>query len=312
MTARPRLLYIAGLGRSGSTLLDLILGELAGAHSSGELRRYWQAVAAASGEEGADWVCGCGDPVRSCSFWRSVADGISLEDAPMSARQALDFQRESVRLRPAALRRLSSSDADPKRDAYAEMARRLIDSVGTVAGAEVVVDSSKRPEEAYLLAQRSDVDLFLVHMVRDPRAVAHSRSRVKPTGQGAAADYFQRWNPAASAARWAIRSEFIERRLRPRLGPRYLLLRYEDLVADPKASVSRVAALAGLGDPEDPFVSPNTVTLGQNHALPGNPIRFTRGALEIRSDDAWRTEMSPAARGLVAALGYPWMRRFGY
>jgi hypothetical protein len=309
----PRLIYIAGLGRSGSTVLDLILGELDGAHSSGELRRYWQAVAARPGEEGADWICGCGEPVRSCPFWREVADRIPLDGAPMSAGEALAFQRRAVRLRPGSVRRLRSRVADLERDHYAETVTRLVRSVASASGAEVVIDSSKRPEEAFLIAENCDVDLRLVHIVRDPRAVAHSRSRVKPMRQGGAAgDNFQRWHPAATAVRWAVRSEFIERTLRPRLGSRYLLLRYEDLVADPTGSIGRVAAFAGLGDPEAAFASARSVNLGENHCLPGNPIRHTRGALEIRSDDAWLSEMPEASRRLVTALDFPWMRRFGY
>jgi hypothetical protein len=269
-------------------------------------------MAVAQGEEGHDWVCGCGEAVRNCPFWREVAAAIPLDAGPMTPRQALDFQRKAVRLRPGALRRVRRARDDPERERYAEMATRLIDSVGSTSGAEVVVDSSKRPEEAHFLADHTDVDLFVVHIVRDPRAVAHSRSRVKQTAQGSAGDYFQRWHPAATAARWAIRAEFIERTMRPRLGPRYLLLRYEDLASDPTGSIRRVAEFAGLGDPDGPFTSPNVVTLGPNHSLPGNPIRFVRGPLEIRSDDAWRTEMPGVSRRLVAALDLPWMRRFGY
>jgi sulfotransferase family protein len=313
MSARPRLLYIAGLGRSGSTLLDLVLGELEGAHSSGELRRYWQAMAAAPGEEGSEWLCGCGEPVRSCSFWRQVGEASPLTDAPMSAAQAFAYQRRAVRLRPGPVRRLRKSVSDPERDGYADMASRLIGAVTSASGAELVVDSSKRPEEAYLLAENTDVDLRLVHLVRDPRAVAHSRSRVKRTRQGAGpGDYFQRWHPAATAARWAVRAEFVDRMLRPLLGSRCLLLRYEDFTRDPVGSIRRVAALAGLEQPEAPFASERTVTLGENHSLPGNPIRFTRGSLEIRADDAWRSEMPAGARRLVSALDFPWMRRYGY
>jgi hypothetical protein len=309
----PSLLYIAGLGRSGSTLLDLVLGELDGAHSSGELRRYWQAVAAGPGEEGADWICGCGQPVRECSFWRRVGEDIPLDDAPMSAAEALAFQRRAVRLRPGSVRRLRRQVSDPERDRYAEMVTRLVCSVASASGAGVVVDSSKRPEEAFLIAENCDVDLRLVHIVRDPRAVAHSRSRIKSMRQGEApGDNFQRWHPAATAARWAIRSEFIERGLRPRLGSRYLLLRYEDLVADPSGALGRVAAVAGLDDSAAPFTSAGAVTLGENHSLPGNPIRHTRGTLEIRSDDAWLSEMSGMSRRLVTALDFPWMRRYGY
>jgi hypothetical protein len=58
-TARPvRVLYIGGLGRSGSTLLDRMIGQLPGFFSAGEIREVWQ--------QGLreNRPCGCGTPFR--------------------------------------------------------------------------------------------------------------------------------------------------------------------------------------------------------------------------------------------------------
>ena len=56
-------LYIAGTGRSGSTLLASILGEVEGVFAAGEVRYLWQRGLAERR------LCGCGVPVRDCPVW---------------------------------------------------------------------------------------------------------------------------------------------------------------------------------------------------------------------------------------------------
>ena len=66
MQARPKILYIVGAGRSGSTILDIALGNSPEICSSGELVRL--------PERGwlDDQYCACGERVNRCAFWRDV------------------------------------------------------------------------------------------------------------------------------------------------------------------------------------------------------------------------------------------------
>ena len=63
-----KVLYIARFGRSGSTILGNVLGEVEGFFHGGELRSIW--------EHGLilNKVCGCGVPFRECEMWRPVLD----------------------------------------------------------------------------------------------------------------------------------------------------------------------------------------------------------------------------------------------
>src|SRR5579872_5725970 len=69
-TRNPRtpltVIYIAGDGRSGSTLLDRLIGACDGAFSCGELANLLNAVQ--SGEE----LCACGERAPACRFWAEV------------------------------------------------------------------------------------------------------------------------------------------------------------------------------------------------------------------------------------------------
>ena len=65
------MLFIAGWGRSGSTILGNLLGETHGAVSVGELNNYWAMRASLRR------TCGCGLPHDACPFWVEVGRNLS-------------------------------------------------------------------------------------------------------------------------------------------------------------------------------------------------------------------------------------------
>ena len=64
--APPVIVYIAGSGRSGSTLLERVIGAIPGQVNVGELIDLPRRVAV------DDEICGCGEPFSRCPFWTAV------------------------------------------------------------------------------------------------------------------------------------------------------------------------------------------------------------------------------------------------
>ena len=83
--------YIVGWGRSGSTLLTAILGELDGAFAAGELRMLW-----GRGAIGRR-LCGCGRVIPECPIWSQVLE--RLDDAPAPPRRWPTIQARRLRSR---------------------------------------------------------------------------------------------------------------------------------------------------------------------------------------------------------------------
>ena len=50
----------------------------------------------------------------------------------------------------------------------------------------------------------------------------------------------------------------------------------------------------------------------ENHTVAGNPIRFTRGPLEIRADAEWQALMPARQRAVVTGLTWPLLWRYGF
>jgi len=176
---------------------------------------------------------------------------------------------------------------------------------------DIVVDSSKFPSYAFLLQQTGQIDLQVIHLVRDPRAVAFSwrRDKVDPDAPGG--ERMKKLPSAVTGLYWSVWNRAIERITAVHGIPR-LLVRYEDFVANPRSTMEEIATWTGIADRQMPFVSENQVKLGPNHAVSGNAIRFDQGDIRISPDDGWSREMSRRARIAAWASSWPTRRRYGY
>jgi len=310
-TDPTRVVFIVGMGRSGSTLLELLLGRLEGWVAGGELRRYWH------GESIPGWVCGCGRLFTECDFWRQVGEDLGEGGIlPEEYRSFLALQHSHLRLRPGPIGRLVAGARHSGRDdsplhRYQVAMSQLNAAVRRAADARIVVDSSKEPPDAYLESWNPGVELYAVHLVRDPRAVAHSFSKVIPEPQPDF-EYMPRSGPFGTSVRWDLRQALCETLLARRLGDRYLRMRYEDLVRDPADAVRAVARLVGEPDPDLGFLQNGRVEFERNHTFSGNPFRLRQAAIDIHPDEAWRDKMTAREKALAAAPALPLLRRYGY
>lgn len=305
---RTRVLYVAGSGRSGSTLLATVLGSVPGYVCAGELRYVF--------ERGLlqNRSCGCGQPFRSCPFWTEVLDR-AFGPAGASAASAafLATQRRALRARYAPLLLVAGWERSPRLRAEAAtlgVLGRLYAAVRDVSGARVVVDSSKLPSYGALLGAAPDVDLSVVHLVRDPRAAAFSWRRAKALRDGGPATTMQSRSAARSALLWSYWN-LVAARGWPR-GERSLRLRYEDLTADPRASIGEILRLLGDTGLQVPIAAHGTAQIAASHTVAGNPDRFRTGEVVIRTDDEWERAMPARDRLVVSALTAPLRPRFGY
>jgi Sulfotransferase family len=311
---RAKVLSVIGPGRSGTTVLGRALGEVDGVIFAGELRWLWRRGII----EGRP--CGCGQPPVRCPVWaRVLADvlgaGPYVRDgvAAPAVRQAVHDQLE-VAARRNRLRVLTSAEETlgwPAFDRLRAISGRVVTALATATGAVMVVDTSKRAQEAAVLAAYGDVDQYVLHIVRDPRAVAWSWGRAKPLPSAHGDAAMARRTPASSAIRWmenSVSAHLMQRRLP---ASRWLEVRYEDFVTNPRGITQTIIDFADLGAAA-PVDEHGAVHLGSSHTVAGNPNRFHVGLVQIRPDNEWQELMPARQRRVVEALTAPFLRRYGY
>jgi hypothetical protein len=263
--------YISGYGRSGSTLLDVLLGNLPGVVSLGEvgsLSRRW-----ARGER-----CACGATLDTCPFWSAVVARLPGGTADLAELGKLIATHESWW-------RTSGVGTDGMR--YLELTRELLEACATESGARWLVDSSKttygharRP--AQLMALR-DLELRALHLVRQAADVGAAARKGRNSDLASErAEPWWRWRTGIAMVGWVIanrRARWVTSRLGA-VGAR--TLRFESLLAAPEQTVRDLATWLGVDPGPVSTALQAGAALPVGHLVGGN--RWARdGGLRLRA-----------------------------
>lgn len=303
-TLRPKVVYIMGSGRSGTTLLGSILGELPGVFNAGEVAYIWErGILEPRG-------CGCGADPIDCPVWSRVIRMTAGSGDPRALAEEMMSRRRNLRLRNT-WGLLGHSDPGAGNDRskvsaatdYARVLAELYRHLFEVTGAHTIVDTSKYPADAALIGRLGDIEPFFVHLVRDPRAVANSWRRRK---EGIA----RRKLPLA-AADWLI-TNLAGDAVRRRHRARSVLIPYEALIQKPAAWIRAITTQAGLPDSDVPLFADGMIELHANHTVSGNPDRFRIGPTRLTADEGWHAELPGWQAAVVVALTWPRLRHYGY
>ncbi len=304
---RGPLLFIGGFGRSGSTLLECLLARLESVVVLGELEHLW-----VRGVQ-ANQLCACGQPFDGCEFWSEVGRIAFGGWDRVDVDRVLRLKSQVVRQRflPRLLRRRLKGPMAAAAAEFAGYHRAICSAAREITGARVVVDSSKFPPLAIVLAHDPETDLRILHLVRDSRGVAFSWAKTVARPETVDQEAMPRYSAVRSSVHWLSHNLALE--LARRLGRPLRRLRYEDLVAEPAATVAAAWRELGLpGKGALPMLDNQTIELVATHSVAGNPMRFRRGTTALRSDDAWRDRMAEPGRSVVTVLCAPLLVRYGY
>ncbi|NUR75801.1 MAG: sulfotransferase [Thermoleophilia bacterium] len=295
-----KVLYIAGWGRSGSTILDNVLGQVEGFFSAGELLFLWRRGLL----EGR--LCGCGEPVRACDVWTRVLD--RAFPGGVDPQEMLGLEARSARTRHLPLQ---LAHLEPRGDEYGRRLGALYGAIESETGCRVIVDSSKSPAYGHVLANVAGLDVRVVHLVRDPRAVAYSWVRKKlQRDDPRRVRSMRSHGPAMSSLYWNLLNE--STRVLWRGSGKHLLVRYEDFVDRPQETVDTIVDFVGEAPAGLPWTTDGELALDRTHTVSGNPSRFDHGTVALRADVEWERSMRARDRRVVDAITLPFRRRYGY
>lgn len=296
--------------RSGSTLLDQCLGAHPEIMSLGEV--HWLPAYLAQDRTLYDpehpLVCTCGAKVDQCPFWTAVATRLARPLAELQLRASVKpagggnesdtvpgrVARRLVRRFPGLLR----WDAVQAWFGAGTMASDLIalyDAVTAVSGRPFCVDSSKsaiRFRAVYAMEPSRTKALVLV---RDFRAVVHSKMK-----RGLSFE--------AAAVGWRRRMEEIEA-LTADLPPGvHYKLKYEELCQDPVRKLGEVCEFLGVRFVPAMLERPRLNV----HHIGGSPSKFDDSKARIALDRSFERHFQPQQVTELRRLIGPVAGRWGY
>lgn len=305
-------LYIGGMGRSGSTLLNRMLGQLPGFTPVGEVGYVFDRGLLKNHR------CGCGEAFATCPFWTAVGrtafGGWERLDRDELRRLLETVERTRYvpfmmvpRLFPAFRERL---------DRYVGLLHAVYAAAQQVSGARVLVDSTKEAATLHILRHVPGLELSVVQLIRDPRGVVYSWSkkvrRPEVEDEDSVAAFMPVWSTGLVTRRWVTANALVS--LAARLGVPSIRVRYEDLIAQPARELLRMVQLVSAELPADAlaFLDGGALLLPPTHTLAGNPMRFSSGRMVLRADEAWRSELPAGKRRFVSVATWPMRRHYGY
>jgi hypothetical protein len=297
-----RLVYIVGAVRSGSTALDVMLGSLPGVVSGGEMSRL------AKYPKPPGYRCSCGKGAWECPFWAPVLT--EFDQHKDLAQLHKGWRRyEGFRALPRAL--LHHWTRNSRLEGHLDELHRMLGAVSKRTGATVIVDSSKDPVRGLLYTWLipKGVDVRLVHLIRDGRGFLWSMMG-RPDGSGLAGkDKRGRPIPVRSIE-WLLAnlaSSLLFRRQRNR----YHRIRYEDLMADPAATLEGLGKHLGL----DLSTVLSTIqadgSFPVGHPIGGNRLRFSP-TIRFRRDAEWESRLPRRVEWTFWLLSGWLARTYGY
>jgi hypothetical protein len=295
----PRILYIAGYSRSGSTLVDMVLNSSARITSTGELTYLHDDARAAKR------LCTCGAAYGHCATY-----GGWLARRPADEGAVV----RSVERRSALGRLVAGTVTGADVHAYRAYGQSLFGHIAETTGAGIVVDSSKSARDAagrpLALSRLAGLDIRVLHLTRDPSGTVQSymeRGSNWVMEGHRAKGMWETWRPIPG---WVLANR-IARRLGREIGAdRYLHLRFEDFLADPTGALDRIGALIGadLKDAAQQVADRRPFAAG--HVVGGNRARLTPQKI---SPGASPPPRLPRAHALCLGLiARPLARELGY
>jgi len=281
MDYKKSILAISGSGRSGTTIMSVLMSQSTDVLNFGQSRDFWRAFA-------ENRTCTCSETLQECELWSAIAK-TAFNDWARADYEKIDekmraFMNAAANTpdwsQPKTLNGLAETHSE-----YISAVRILVETCFEISGARTLIDISKSPEIALSFHLAAVAEIFVLNVVRDPRAVACSWA--KKGLKGAVLDkQIDAWKVRQlRLAQWPATS-----------GLQHQKLDYRMFARRPQTEVSNVMKWVSQGKPyisELQFDQNKTtvVSWGRQHLFPPaneKVLAEKKTEITIRAPKAWR------------------------
>jgi hypothetical protein len=297
INSKIKVIYIAGPTRSGSTILSNILGQIDEFFNAGELIEFW--------DRGLEWPCSCGASVEECAIWSKVLEKIKTDGNKIAFNKIIgmrDKNAHSKKVLYLAYNKKAQKLFKNQIKEYVIGLTELYKAIKATTTCKVIIDASKNAGYAYILGTMPSIDLYIIHLIRDPRASVYSWMNKK----------HGLWtsSPLKTLPVWVIRnlgSEALARCWKNR----YYRIHYENFIKNPRCITENILKFIDEKTEKLPFITEREVKLEESHGICGNPDRYKKGIILIKMDTAWK-KMDKKNKFFASFMALPLIIRYKY
>jgi hypothetical protein len=251
----PWLLYILGTGRSGTTILEVLLSANDNICSVGELTHIFQ--------DGftANRTCACGKSFHHCQLWGRVEHQLSF--TPCQIRKNRKLLRE-IDWHKGFLKLIFNSISKKKLSHYETVNKVIYESCRKISGKRLVIDSSKYAARALMLNRIYGPFVKVICLTRSPEGILNSFQKT---------DVEQRSKTPLGACLYYIYVLLCCRIFIVLSKGQVLSITYEELTAFPISTINKIELFTGISFSETKERLKAKEAFVPGHIITGNRLR---------------------------------------
>jgi len=288
----PNVIYIMGTGRSGSTVLEIMLANNRGAFGAGEAFNLLM--------DGFihDKECSCGYAFSECDVWSKVKANVGLSE---SECRRLAEKSGKLEQHKGFWRQIFGRLRKKDKVECVSLNLALLRHIKRAANAEVVIDSSKYAGRALLLTRAMPGKVRVIWLTRSPRGILASYAK-RDGGE-------QPSMPPIWVLAYVAFVTLCAAIARKKLGDQCIHVRYEDLLADPVGQIDRIEKWSecDLSGTRERLVEDDVFEVG--HVVTSNQLR-KQGKITLKRQSGRGDLTSLSSRVAACVLGL-WYRLLG-
>ena len=256
-----RIIYFIGEGRSGSTLLSRALGQVNGLTNVGELLNDFYN----NRQRALKVPCECGEQLDNCSVWKELY--VEIPDTAREIHSKYMRMRYMPLLLTGILPQAIKNKITILKNDYEKTIKRFLET----SECSFIVETSKQPAPVALLNEINGLQIYLIHLIRDPRAVVSSWKKSKR--------WVNKRNPIKAAILWSYFNSMAM--LYKLKGIPYHRVLFEDFIENPKNIMTGILQFLNIKQ-DVSFIHGNEVKLNSGHTISGNPDKLLNGWIAIK------------------------------
>ncbi len=282
----PDILYIMGTGRSGTTILEILLSNNSDIFGVGEVTHIFQ--------DGFtdDEICSCGKPASVCEHWSSVRQQCEWNDADVSKLNQLFVDIAWHTQFPKVAAGRVPTD---QRVLFNQTNKCLFQTSADISGANIIVDSSKYAGRALELARAFPKNVKVICLTRSPAGLVKAFRKTdaaeqKPKSLSGTLFYYLYTIACFRVVTWILKS-------------RVLRIRYEDMIANPEETLGKIESWANIDLSQTKNILKEKQWLEAGHIITGNRLR-RQGRVKFRPCEQHVNAEGFLTRSVVSLMNF--------
>lgn len=293
-----KLIYILGLGHSGSTLLDLILGMHNQIESLGEINYFNKYIS-------GNLNCSCGKRINECDYWVKILNIYLNKMKEYEIKDIHDLtpiSGLSVFSKISRMFFLKKAFNSKQLEEFGLKNYILFQSILENRKKNIILDSSKNSGRLVFLKETNLFSIKVIYLFREGQATLESLKRKANDPKREYAFYPGPFRATISF----MKSSLINNEICSRYFDKKDIYRltYENLTKNFSSELKNLCYFIGINYPEEDFnyIYKNGIKKQRNHNIGGNRLRFSK-INKIRYINKWKKNLSSYEKMIFYLLG---------